>query len=108
MKKILSIILLSLSIVSVAYAEKFLKVCTHQIHEYNYPLLIDFNSMTLTLGPYSNFKINGVEDIYIFAGEKTSSSNIYFSYHRYNNELTHSILTKDNKDIIRTDAFNCE
>ena len=64
--------------------------------------------MTLTLGPYSNFKINGIEDTHFFAGAKTSSSNIYFSYHRYSNELVHSILTKDNKDIIRTDTFYCE
>ena len=108
MKKLLGIIVLGLLLSGNAYADKVLKVCTHQTNGYNYPLLMDFDSMILTLGPFSEVNINNIEDTHIFAGAKTSTSNIYFAYHRYNNELTHSILTKDNKDIIKTDTFNCE
>ena len=108
MKKLLAIIVLGLLLSGNAYADKVLKVCTHQTNGYNYPLLMDFGSMILTLGPFSEVNINNIEDTHIFAGAKTSTSNIYFAYHRYNNELTHSILTKDNKDIIKTDTFNCE
>jgi|TARA_B110000503_G_C7012906_1_gene356454 hypothetical protein len=108
MKKFLYLIFVSFLFSGNVYAERVLKVCTHQNHGYNYPLLIDFDLMTLTLGPFSEININNIEDTHIFAGAKTSTSNIYFAYHRYNNELVHSILTKDNKDIIQTDSFNCE
>lgn len=109
MKKIfIRVLFLILFFNSNTFAEKILMVCTHQKNDYNYPLLIDYDSMILKLGPFSEVKINNIEDSHIFAGAVTSSSNIYFAYHRYENELTHSILTKDNKNIIQTDTFNCE
>ena len=108
MKKLLGIVFLGLLFSGNVYAERYLKVCSHQTKGYNYPLLIDFDLMVLKLGPFSEVKINNIEDTHIFADTKTSSSNIHFAYHRYNNELVHSILTKDNKEIIQTDYFNCE
>jgi hypothetical protein len=106
-KPLLTFLTPFLMLCGVASAEKILMVCTHQVNNYNYSLMIDINLKKLKLGPFNEVNINNIDSTNIFAQARTPDSNIYFSYHKQSKELIHAIYSTDNKKILYNNYYNC-
>lgn len=109
MRKLLSILILSLLSSGSAYAEKVTNLeCKNTKHDFSYLLVVNLSKKTMKLFEFKEMKITDISDTAIRAENNSYGMKRYLLFNRYTGELNHTIKYAYDNKLHSTGSYICK